>query len=180
MILLLRFIGVMNAAIWFGSAVFVLAAAPVFFSATVQSTPLGKFWPGVMVQFVFERLFYVQCVCATVGIAHQLAEWVYLGRNLQRWVMIVLGALLLFTLAEGLILQPRMRSLYLVKYGLNDRYAAAQYPVAERLQAEASFKQWHRVSRIAGLFATLSLGALLWKVVHPEDNPRFVASKFRG
>lgn len=180
MILFLRFIGVMNAAIWFGSAVFILAAAPVFFSAAVQATPLGKFWPGVMVQFLFERFFYIQCVCATVAIAHQLAEWVYLGRNLQRWVMAVLGALLVFVLAEGLIVQPKMRTLYLVKYGLNERYAAAAYPPADRRQAEASFKNWHRASRITGLIATLALGALFWRVLHPADNPRFVGAKFRG
>lgn len=181
MILFLRFIGVMNAAIWFGSAVFLLVAAPVFFSQPVQSTPLGTFWPGVMVQFVFERFFYVQCVCGTVAIAHQLAEWVYLGRHLQRWVMGMLGALLLFGLAEGLILQPKLKSLNLIKYGLNDRYAAANYPLAQRVQAKESFSTWHAVSRVAGLAATLALGAFLWKVVHPGDNARFVsATKFRS
>ncbi len=180
MILFLRFIGVMNAAVWFGSAVFILAAAPVFFTTGVQSTPLGKFWPGVMVQFLFERFFYIQCVCATLAIAHQLAEWVYLGRALQRWIMIMLGALLLFILAEGLWLQPKMRSLNLVKWGLNERYAAVQYPMTQRQDADASFKQWHRVSRIFGLFATMAVGTFFWKVIHPGDTPRFIPNKFRG
>src|SRR5215207_11373083 len=102
----------MNAAIWFGGAVFLLVAAGAFFSVQIQSTPLGKFWPGLMVQFVFERFFYLQCICATLAIAHQLAEWVYLGRNLQRWVMGLLAALLLTGLVDGLILAPRLRSLY--------------------------------------------------------------------
>jgi hypothetical protein len=180
-ILLLRFIGVMNAAIWFGSAVFLMAAAPVFFSAPVQATPLGKFWPGVMVQFLFERFFYVQCICSTVAIAHQLAEWVYLGRNLQRWVMILLGALLVIGLVDGMVLAPRLKELNLVKHGLNEKYAPAQYTQAERVQATDSFKSWHRMSRILGVMATLALGVYFWKVVHPTDNSRFMStSKFRS
>jgi len=180
-ILLLRFIGVINAAIWFGSAIFLLVAAPVFFSTAVQTTPLGKFWPGVMVQFLFERFFYVQCICGTIAVAHQLAEWVYLGRNLQQWVMIVLASLLLMGLTDGLIMQPKMRSLNLTKNGLNERYVAAQLSAEDRLRAASSFKNWHRVSRLVGLAATIALGAFFWKVVNPGDNARFVSSsKFRS
>jgi hypothetical protein len=180
-ILLLRFIGVMNAAVWFGAAVFLLVAAGAFFSTAAESTPLGKFWPGVLVQFIFERFFYLQCICVTVAIAHQLAEWVYLGRNLQRWVMILLATLLLSGLVDGLIVAPRLRSLNLVKYGVNEKYAPANYTYEERSQAAATFKTWHRVSRVWGFAATMALGIFFWKVVHPGDNSRFLSSsKFRS
>lgn len=176
MILLLRFIGVMNAAIWFGSAVFVLVAAPVFFSPEIQATPLGKFWPGVMVQFVFERFFHLQYICGAVAIGHQLAEWVYLGRNLQRWVMLMLGVLLAAGLAEGLILEPKLRSLNLIQHGLTETYAVGKYTQAERIRATATFKTWHGISRAFSLLATAGLGFFLWKVVHPGDPARFAST----
>lgn len=181
MILLLRFIGVMNAGIWFGSAVFVTVAAPVFFSEAVRATPLGKFWPGVMVQFVFERFFYLQCICGAIAIIHQLAEWVYLGRTLQRWVIIMLGILMLTGLLGGLILEPRLKHLNLVKHGLNEKYEAARYSPRERIQADKSFTTWHIVSRIVGVVTLAGLGLFFWKVVHPGENARFVsATKFRS
>lgn len=181
MILFLRFIGVMNAAIWFGSAVFILVAAPVFFSDAVQSTPMGKFWPGVMVQFVFERYFHLHCVCGAIAIVQQLAEWVYLGRTLQRWVMILLGCLMLVGLLEGLILEPRLRSLNLTKHGFTEKYTVGRFTANERLQAEATFRTWHGVSRVVNLFVLAGLGVFLWKSVHAGDNPRFIsATKFRS
>jgi hypothetical protein len=180
-ILVLRFIGVMNAAIWFGSAVFVLVAAPVFFSATVQATPLGKFWPGVMVQLVFERFFHLQCICVAVAIVHQLAEWVYLGRILHRWVVVLLGAFLILILAEGLILEPKLKSWNLVRHGLNEKYAVEKYNREDQIHAAELFRTWHRVSRGLSLVIVAGLGLFFWKVVHAGDNSRFGGpSKFRS
>jgi hypothetical protein len=180
-ILVLRFIGVMNAAIWFGSAVFVLVAAPVFFSAGVQSTPLGKFWPGVLVQFFFERFFHLQCICAAVAIVHQLAEWVYLGRVLRRWVVIMLGAFLIIILLEGLLLSPKLKNWNLIRHGLNDKYAVERYSKEDQIRAAGMFRSWHRVSRGIGLVMVAGLGLFFWKVVHAGDNSRFGgATKFRS
>ncbi len=171
----------MNAAIWFGSAVFVLVAAPVFFSKAVQSTPLGQFWPGVMVQFVFERFFHLQCICVALAIVHQLAEWVYLGRILHRWIMVLLGAFLLIILAEGLIIEPKLKSLYLVKYAMTEKYTQGRYTQADQREAQASFRTWHGVSRALSLVVVIGLGLFFWKVVHVGDNHRFVsATKFRS
>ena len=178
---MLRFIGVMNAAIWFGSAVFILIAAQVFFSEDVRSTPLGRFWPGVMVSFVFQRFFLVQCVCGIIAIAHQLAEWVYLGRGMQRWLLALLGVLLLVGLIEGLAIQPRIRAMNLTRHSLNEKYAPHRFTPAEIARAQAGFTTWHRVSFIIGITATVALGVFFWKIVNPGDNARFVRStKFRS
>ena len=181
MILVLRFIGVMNAAIWFGSAVFVLWAAPVFFSSAVQETPLGKFWPGVMVQFVFAKFFQLQVICCVVAIAHQLAEWVYLGRNLHRWVIVLLGAFLIMILAEGMILEPKLKNWNLVRHGLNQAYAAEKYNQEDQIRAAELFRTWHAVSRVFSLILVIGVGLVCWKVVHAGDNSRFGgAPKFRS
>lgn len=180
MILVLRFIGVMNAAIWFGSAVFVLLTAPSFFSEAVQSTPLGKFWPGVMVQFLFARFFHLQCMCGAIAVIHQLAEWVYLGRMLQKWLLGLLGAIILFGLVDGLIIAPKCRSLNLIRYGLTDKYVPGRYTSEERLRASESFAGWHRASVIGSMTAMLGLAVVFWKVVHSGDGARFIsANKFR-
>src|SRR6266508_2140726 len=62
--LVLRFIGVLNAAVWLGAAFFfTFAVAPAFFTPEVKEIFHGRFWPGVMAQFVVERYFYLQQIC---------------------------------------------------------------------------------------------------------------------
>lgn len=182
MILVLRFIGVMNAAIWLGSAVFfTFVAAPAFFSAAVKATPLGGFWPGIMAQFVVERYFYVQYICGSIAIVHQLAEWVYLGRPLRRGIMVLLTMLMLLGLMGGLWFTPKLKQLNLTQYGLDEKFAVARYSTDQRSQAARSFKIWHGVSSSLNLMGMLALGFYYWRLVHPNDASRFTsAGKFRG
>ena len=51
-----------------------------------------------------------------------LAEWVYLGRALQRVTAGLLVALFLLGLIGGLVLQPKMRELHLIKYSMGADY----------------------------------------------------------
>src|SRR5262249_8101692 len=63
-ILVIRFIGVMNAAIWLGAAVsFTFAAAPAFFSGEALKMGLHPYWRGAMAELVLARYFYLQYIC---------------------------------------------------------------------------------------------------------------------
>jgi Domain of unknown function (DUF4149) len=206
-ILVIRFIGVLNAAIWVGAAVFLTcAAAPAFFSSeakVLQATGMHPFYAGAMAQLVLARYFYVQYICGAIAFSHLFAEWVYLGRALQRFTLTVLMGLLCLGFAGGLWLQPKLHRLNLTRYGMgkalvstntvptgastatNDvsrAYERLAIPPAERAVADKSFKFWHKVSMILNVFSLGGLVFYFWRVTHPPDNLRFVArpTQFRS
>ena len=184
MILVIRFIGVLNAAIWLGAAVFfTFAAAPAFFSGEVKTLGLHPFWPGAMAQLVLGRFFYVQYICGVIAIAHLLAEWVYLGRALHRFTLGLLMALLLIGFTGGLWLQPKLKRLNLVRYSMSEEYKPVAIPNEQRIEAARSFKLWHGVAQTINLLGLVGLGIYFWRVTHPTDNLRFVSAttpKFRS
>lgn len=175
MILVLRIVGVLNAAVWLGAAVFfTLAVGPAFFSPAAQAVPVHKFYVGVLAEIVLGRYFYLQEICSVIAVVHLVAEWFYLGRPLQRLNVALLSLLLFISFAGGLWLQPKMVRLHLVKYGMNEQYQVAPAPPAERLAAAKSFGRWHGVSMVFNLIALGSLAAYFWRVTHPPDSVRLV------
>jgi Domain of unknown function (DUF4149) len=185
-ILVIRFIGVLNAAIWLGAAVFVtFAAAPAFFTGEakyLETAGMHPFYAGAMAEVVLARYFYVQYICGAIALAHLLAEWVYLGRALQRFTLSVLVGLLCLGFAGGLWLQPRLKRLHLTRYSMSESLKPVAIPDAERVQAGRTFRVWHRVSALANLGALGGLVFYFWRVTHPPDNLRFVSTstKFRS
>jgi hypothetical protein len=181
-ILVIRFIGILNASIWLGAAVFfTFAAQRTFFSDEIKATGLHSFWPGVMAQLFIARYFQLQCICGVVALAHLLAEWVYLGRALHRFTLGLVLGLFLVGMTGSLWLQPKMKELHLIKYSMGPDYKPVPMADALRIQAAMSFKRWHAASSIVNLIALGSLIFYLWRVTHPSDNLRFVgAPKFRS
>jgi hypothetical protein len=174
-ILVLRIVGVLNAAVWLGAAVFfTLAVGPAFFSPATQAVPVHKFYVGVIAEIVLGRYFYLQQICGVIAVVHLVAEWFYLGRPVQRLNVALLGILLFIGFAGGLWLQPKMTRLHLVKYGMNEQYQPAPAPMPERQAAAKSFARWHGVSMTFNLLALASLAAYFWRVTHPPDNVRLV------
>ncbi len=182
MILVIRFIGVLNAAIWLGASVFFLyAARGTFFSETVKATGVHPFWPGVFAQLLIGKLFALHVVCAAVALAHMLAEWVYLGRALQRFMMTLLGLMFLIGLMAQLVLLPRMKEMHLTKYSMSAAYKPVQIPTEARVEAMTAFSRWHGISMAVNMAFVGVLAFYFWRVTHPADNLRFVGgSKFRG
>lgn len=185
MIVLLRFIGVMNAAVWFGAAVFLtFAAAPVLFTPETKRL-VGEAQAGIIAQLVLEHYFALQYWCGSIAILHQLAEWVYLGKALQKVTFgILLGAFIL-VLMGGLWLQPKLQKLHQIHYGYlktPQGYAKNEsLSPAQRLQADKTFKAWHGVSMIINVLVLGGLAVYVWRVANPTDGPRFVsANKFRS
>jgi len=181
--LVLRFIGVLNAAVWLGAAVFfTFAVGPAFFSDDVKHVfkPVFKdnylFWPGVMLQFVIGRYFYLQQICGVIALVHLVAEWFYLGRPLQWLNVTLLSGLLLIGFVGGFWFQPKLHELHLVKYGLNQQYQPAALSVAERTEAYKSFKTWHGVSQAMNLVGLAALIVYFWRVTHPSDDLRILSA----
>jgi hypothetical protein len=187
-ILALRFIGFINAAIWLGGAIFfTFGVAPVFFSGEIKVIEaqgrLHPFYAGAIAQLVLHRYFSLYYLCGAIAVAHQFAEWVYLGRGLHRLTMGVLVALLAVGCIGGLWLQPKLKHLHLIKYGMTAEYtrAAPPFPDAERIAAQKSFSVWHGVAQALNLVGLAGLIFYSWRVAHPADNLRVLSTpKFRS
>jgi hypothetical protein len=171
-LVVLRFIGIFNAAIWLGAA--------VFFTFGVQrgvfSPEMKKLFPGEYTGYIgqalIERYFVFSLVCCLIAIGHFFAEMVYAGKPFRRFTF----ALLLGALALGLLgsygLSPKIKEAHQIRY----RGTVEQRPVAEQ-----RFKRLHAISATSNLLVLLALVVYTWQVTNPSDPMRFVGTaKFRG
>ena len=171
----LRFIGILNASVWFGASLFfTFGIAPAFFTPEMKNL-LGDIYAGLVAQSVLERYFILHYCCGAVAIMHQLAEWVYLGKALHRLTFGLLMAIMALSLIGGLWLQPKLKELHRIRYGRPE-----QFPPQQRAQAEKAFKSWHGVSQVMNLAVLAGLAGLAWRLSVPSNGSRFSTGKFRG
>ena len=164
---ILRFIGVINAAVWLGSAVFVTVGLPVVFSKEV-GLYVQKPLVGIVAENILARYTVVQYCCAGIALLHLFAEHVLLGKALGRKTLLLLSALLTVALLNGLWLQPKMRDLHKTKYWGTLEQA--------RVDADRNFRRLHGVSQPANLLVVAALVIYVWTVSRsPNGNgePRF-------
>jgi hypothetical protein len=164
---ILRFVGVINAAIWLGSAVFVTIGLPVVFSKEV-AVYVQRPQVGIVAENILARYTVVQYWCAGIALVHLFAEHFLLGRNLARKTLLLLFVLLGVALLNGLWVQPKMRDLHKIKYwGTVD---------TARAEADKNFRRLHGVSQPVNLLVVAALVIYVWNVSRsPSGNgePRF-------
>ncbi len=180
MIGFLRFVGLMNAAIWFGAAIFFslgVGAAP--FSPEMKELLGPKnapYFSGAIAQIFVACYFHLQLACGLVALLHVLAEWIYFGRTPQKRWLGLLVALVVIGLVGGYWMQPKMKELHKIKYGVGAKTSQVQ-----RDAAAHSFGAWHGVAQGMNLLMLAGLAVYLWQVANPADPARFVSTaKFRG
>jgi hypothetical protein len=179
-IVLLRLVGILNAAVWFGAAVFFgFGVLPAVFSDQIsRPEALGPIWPGVIAMMLFKRYFVLQYFCSIIALVHMFAEWLYLGKPLNRLTAGILTSLFILAFAGGLWLEPRMKLLHEVKYGYG---RGATTTEVQRTQAGKSFGALHGISRTLDILALCGLAVYVWRVSSPPNGPRFTpANKFRS
>ena len=168
MIGFLRILGIANAAVWFGGAIFfTFAVGPAFFSDKMLSL-LGRPHAGAAAQIVLERYFLLHQVCGGVALLHVVAEWLYMGKPLQRLTLWLLIAIYSLGLIGGLGLQPRLQGLHRTIYGPG-------VTVEQRDQAKRSFKSLHTMSQLLNLVVTAGVALYLWRVTTPANGYRYRA-----
>ncbi|MBI3852674.1 MAG: DUF4149 domain-containing protein [Verrucomicrobia bacterium] len=177
MIVFLRFVGVVNAGVWLGAALFLtLGAGPAFFSPEMKSLLGPRAFPvysGAVAQIVIERYFVLQYWCAIIALAHLIAEGLYTGKALEKFTLTLLLGLFSLSLIGGYWLQPKLKRLHATKY-------QAATPEL-RDQAARSFRGWHGLARVADVVMMGGLLVYLWRSLNRPDAPRFVSTeKFRS
>jgi hypothetical protein len=168
----------MNAAVWFGTAVFhAFIVSWAFESREMASLLTARNFPFFSIaiaQIVASRYFKLQLVCGSLAIFHLLAEWLYLGKVLERLWRGLLFALVVVSLAGGFLLQPRLSTLHARAFAVN-------LPAETRKSAARTFRAWQSVAEMVNFFMAGGLGVYLWRMANPPDPTRFVStSKFRG
>jgi hypothetical protein len=169
----LRFVGILNAAVWFGTAIFfTFGTGFVPFSQEMRNL-LGPanfpYFSGAIAQMLIARYFYFQVGCAMVAVLHLFAEWLYLGKyphKLQAGLLIGLASA---AFIGGFWLQPRLKALHASKYGANTRPEI-------REAAARSFKAWHGTSQVVNLLVVGGLAVYLWRAANPSGQTRFVSA----
>jgi hypothetical protein len=174
----LRFIGLMNAALWLGAVVFhSVVVGPACTSVAMEQLLGAKNFPyfsGAFADVVTSRYFLFLGGTGSIALLHLLAEWVYMGRPTRKLSLALLGGLLGLVLLGGVWLVPHLQALHARRYAPNSS-------MADRTAAAQSFRFWHvglltlNVAMIGGLVV------YVWRVANPADAPRFISSvKFRG
>lgn len=174
----LRFIGILNAAIWLGGSVyFTFVAGQIPFSPemkTLFGAAYNPYFTGSIAQIGVARFFSFQLFCGLVAFVHLSAEWLYQDRRNRKVLIWMLGIMLAVTLLGKYALQPKMHELFRAKHAMN--YTPAQKEVAGR-----SFAIWHGVSMTINLFMLGGLVIYLVQMSRPPEAGRFVsASQFRS
>jgi len=177
MLPVLRFVGLLNAAIWLGSGVFfTFGAGPAMFSQDMKQLLGASFTPysGLIAMILIKRFFVLQYLCASIALLHLIAEALYTGRPFERIQLAVVVLLLALALAGGLWLQPKMRALQAIKY-------SSQATPAQRALADQTFKRWHAASQTANLIVLCGVLFHLWRFARPGPQTRFSSiQKFRS
>lgn len=161
----LRFVALVNAAVWLGATVFfTLGAGPAFFGPEMAAF-LPRPHRARAAELVIARLFTLQQVCGGIALTLLLLDCVRAGRLLRRAHLALVAVLLGTSLLAGNWLAPRLHQLQRVRYAPN----AAPEQVAA---AEASFNRWHAFSQGVNLLVLVGLVVHLWAVSRPPETPR--------
>jgi len=163
----LRYLGILNAAVWLGASVFLIIGLPAVFSDELKTKigPAGPLVVGWAAQTVLARFFILQYCCGTIGLAHLMLEWVCCGKPLWQRNLGILALLMGLALAGGLWMQPKLNDLHHVMY-----YGATQ---PARDQAGRAFRAWHGVAECGNLVAVGGLLMYLWRVSRSGEHARF-------
>lgn len=170
----LRCLGITNAAVWFGAAIFFTAAiAPSFYSRELLGI-LGEAHAGGAAQIAWERYFALQFWCGGIAVAHLIVERLYTGQLLRHWPVYLVVALFGWALMAGLWLQPKLTRLHVQTYGL---MSAPQ----QRERAQKSYRTLHGMVKGMNAIVILGLFVHLIDVTSSGAPPRLIGTtKFRG
>jgi hypothetical protein len=174
----LRWLGILNAAAWFGAALLLtLVILPGVFSPEMKQILGERNYPYFSQAISGElsaRYFHLSLACAIVAWLHLGAERLYLGKAPSRTVLALLIALLVTAVFGSGWVQPRIKSANQLQHGLN-------VSLDERQQAAAALGNWRRCLVLTNWLTLGGVAVYLCRLSAPSEASRFVsAGKFRS
>ena len=175
---IIKLVGSLNAALWFGATLFfTFAVGPAFFAPETlalfgasQNPGVARFYAGSMAQIVLERYYILQYICGTIALLHLLADWLYTGRRSQPLQKYVVFALCALVLIGGMLIQPTLHKYHRIQYG-----SAGRVTLQQVSEAGHSFRTLHGISMVMNLLVLGGTFFHLYKMLPTESGPRFVA-----
>lgn len=169
MIGFLRFVGIVNAAVWFGSTFFfTLVGGPVFFSEDAKLFFRDAFpvWSQSLWFMSLGKYYALQQVCAFIALLHLLAEWLYTGKGLPRALVYALIGLCAVAVLGGHAIQPKLKQWHRVRY-------APGYTVQQQKEAENALAVLRGFVHVTNVLAAATLLVYVWRLNSPNESPRF-------
>lgn len=167
--------GLLNAAVWLGAAVFCSTGLLVAMNSRAAIALIGTQYftqvSGALTQIVFSRFYHLQILCAIVAGLHLVAEWLYLGRYPRRFWAGLLVALFVTSLVGSLWLNPKLTRLHRAQFVPNQ--PAAQVEIARR-----QFQVWEGVFQAVNVLMIGGIAVYFWRLTQVENEPRFIKSVF--
>jgi hypothetical protein len=162
----LRFVGLVNAAVWFGATIFfVVTVPPAFSSSTMEQLLTGGGVREAVEQVLWSRFFIVHHVCGAIALVHLLAEWLYTSKTLERLLLGLVLGIFSVGLISGLWLQPRVEKLNYTRH-----FAPA---LEQKGAADRSFRFWKGALQALNLGMAAGLLVYFWRLSNPATTPRF-------
>jgi len=171
---LLRFVGLVNAAVWLGATVFFLFGAQSAAVSPETQSLLGSksfpFYSVALAQILGVHYFHLYLACCVVALLHLMGEWLYLGKYPRRlWLALVFG-LCLAGMLQTYWIQPTLTEWHRVQFTRPDL----------RENARRAYSTWHGMSEGLNFAVLAGLVLYLWRVANPSEPMRFLSAKLRS
>jgi len=163
----LRLTGILNAAVWFGTAVFFAAAVWPGFGSAEMLRILPPSHSGAAAQVILERYYFLQYWCGGIALAHIVLECLYAGKSLQRWSVYLVTGLLSLGFFAGLVVEPKLAGRHLEYYGVRST-------PQQREQAIKSLRILRGVVQVFNFVTIAGLGVYVWEITHAGAGPRSI------
>jgi hypothetical protein len=173
----LRFIGLMNAAVWFGAVVvFAALISPALASPEivdlfgVARSPMPAAYAGLVGELVIAKFVWIHFICGGVAAVHLLVEWLYTGKAIRTLILYLAMLLITMGLLNGLILYPKMQDLHRTRYNRT-------VPAEKQLKAATMFSGLRQATEIIHWIMVGGLLLYTWKIATPGEQPRFNSTR---
>ncbi len=175
MIVFLRFLGVMNVAVWLGSGVFfTFVVWPAFSSDALLGLfdrfgrIAGQAYGTAAFLELLDRYFLVQAVCAAIALFHLAVEWLYTGKPVRKTTLGLIAGLLAMGALGYYVFQPKLKENHIVRYNLAN-------PAADREAAKSAYVIVRGVTQVLNILMLCGIGVYAWRLTRTPTAPRFSA-----
>ncbi|MGV3754039.1 MAG: hypothetical protein ACO1QS_01500 [Verrucomicrobiota bacterium] len=177
MIAFLRFIGLMNAAVWLGAVVVYAALiSPALVSSEMLDVfggarnPMAPAYRGLAVEIVAGKFYWVHFICSGVAAFHLLVEWLFTGKATRTLMLYLAMTIIVLGLANGLLLHHKMKELHRIRYGRT-------VPAPQKDKAANMFQTLQTATDVMHWIMVAGLVVYLWKTATPGEQPRFNSTR---